>query len=46
MFNYMTTDFSTVEETGEEEIEAEGLFILVTLVTLVNTSELFYSIQC
>jgi hypothetical protein len=24
MFNYMTTDFSTVEMTGEQEVEAEG----------------------
>ena len=32
MFNYMTTDFSTVEMLGEEEIEAEGNTFVIKVV--------------
>ena len=31
MFNYMTTDFSTVEMLDEQEIEAEGIYTTTSL---------------
>ncbi|WAR18020.1 hypothetical protein MAR_032614 [Mya arenaria] len=45
MFNYMTTDFSTVEMTEEQEVEAEGTLLRLTRSAMVTGLPGFTSIE-